>query len=379
MIDMLLNLFAQYGYAIVFVSIFLDNAGLPIPGELLLLLFGALARNGDGSAPVGLLLASVGAVAGDSVGYWLGRLGGEGVLRTYCRLTLGSGKCVRRAASYYQLHGRTTVVFGRFVLGVRAFLPSLAGSAGMPFGQFLLFDALGAFVWAGVFIALGYGIGWSPERVHEGYRGVSVALLATVVAGLAVYLAVKLVRRWRHGAASLRARTIARVEGILQPQPRTPKGVSTMRPDLGRTILGGFAGTVVMTVMMYFVAPMMLGRPMDVAASLGAMLGGSWALGMLTHLLDGGIIFPLIFAYVLYRALPGEPWLKGTVWGLMLWFLSQAVVTPMMGGGMFSANAGGVMAVMASLVAHVVYGALLGGIAGLGGASVPAPQPYSVR
>src|SRR3989338_617842 len=180
MIDALLNLVAQYGYAIVFVSIFLDNAGLPIPGELLLLLFGALARNGDGSAVLGLLLASVAAVAGDSVGYWLGRLTGDRVLRTYCRLTLGSGKCVRRAASYYQLHGLATVIFGRFVMGARAFLPALAGSAGMPFVQFLLLDILGALVWAGLFVGLGYSVGWSPVRVHEGYRGVAIALLTTV-------------------------------------------------------------------------------------------------------------------------------------------------------------------------------------------------------
>jgi len=210
-IQLLLNLFAQYGYAIVFVAIFLDNAGLPIPGELLLLIFGAVARNGDANLVLGVLLASAAAVAGDSVGYWLGRLTGEGVLRTYCRLTLGSGKCVRRAASYYQLHGRKTVVFGRFVMGARAFLPALAGSAGMPFVQFLLFDVLGALVWAGLFITLGYSVGWNPARVHEGYRGVSIALLATVGVGLVAYLAVKLARRGRHGAASLHASTIARV------------------------------------------------------------------------------------------------------------------------------------------------------------------------
>jgi len=210
-IDLLLNLLAQYGYAIVFVSILLDNAGLPIPGELLLLLFGAIARNGDADLVLGVLLAAAAAIAGDSVGYWLGRLTGDRVLRTYCRLTLGSGKCVRRAASYYQLHGRTAVIFGRFVMGARAFLPALAGSAGMPFVQFLLLDILGALVWAGLFITLGYSVGWSPERVHEGYRGVSIALLTTVGVGLVAYLAIKLARRGRHGAASLHASTIARV------------------------------------------------------------------------------------------------------------------------------------------------------------------------
>ncbi len=144
-----------------------------------------------------------------------------------------------------------------------------------------------------------------------------------------------------------------------------------MRPQIGKTILGGFVATLVMTLMMYYVAPMMLGRPMDVAAMLGSMLGGSWMMGMLMHFLNGTVIFPLIYAYLLYRALPGAPWLKGTTWGLILWFLSQAIVTPMMGGGFFSANAGGMMAVMASLIGHVIYGAILGGIAG-GGATVSA-------
>ncbi len=149
-----------------------------------------------------------------------------------------------------------------------------------------------------------------------------------------------------------------------------------MRPNIGKTILGGFVGTVVMTLMMYFVAPMMLGRPMDVAAMLGGMLGGSWTMGMLMHFINGSLVFALIYAYLLYLALPGAPWLKGTIWGLILWFLSQAMLTPMMGGGFFSANAGGLMAVMASLLGHAIYGALLGSI---GGAAEGAPAPPTAR
>jgi membrane protein DedA with SNARE-associated domain len=218
-IDLLLNLFALHGYAIVFGAILLDNAGLPIPGELLLLIFGVLARNGELDPVLGLLTASAAAVSGDGIGYWLGRLSGERVLRTYCRLTLGSGKCVRKAVGYYQLHGRATVIFGRFVMGARAFLSPLAGSAGMPFPQFLLFDALGALVWSGLFIALGYGLGWGPERVDEGYRGVSMALLTMVGVALVAYLVVKLTRRGWHGVASLHARVIARVGRSLHLNP----------------------------------------------------------------------------------------------------------------------------------------------------------------
>lgn len=137
-----------------------------------------------------------------------------------------------------------------------------------------------------------------------------------------------------------------------------------MHPNSVKAILGGVVGTVVLTLMLYFVAPMMLGHPMDVAAMLGSVLGGSWMMGMMMHWINGSVIFPLIYAYVLYRALPGDPWVKGTIFGLILWFLLQVIVMPMMGGGLFSANAGGLMAAMASLIGHIIYGALLGAVAG---------------
>ncbi len=143
---------------------------------------------------------------------------------------------------------------------------------------------------------------------------------------------------------------------------RASEGSQEMRPSPLKALLGGFVGTVAMTLMMYFVAPMVLGKPMDVAAMLGSVLGGSWMMGMAMHLINGSVIFPLIYAYLVYRVLPGEPWVKGTVFGVILWFLSQALVTPMMGGGVFSAKAGGLMAVMASLIGHIVYGVLLGAV-----------------
>ncbi len=154
-------------------------------------------------------------------------------------------------------------------------------------------------------------------------------------------------------------------------QPVSESSLS-VHPNARKAILGGAVATVVMTLMMYFVTPMMLGRPMDVAAMLGSLLGGSWVMGMLMHLINGSVIFPLIYAYVLYRVLPGDPWARGTIFGLILWFLSQAFITPLMGGGFFSAKAGGLMAVMASLIGHAVYGALLGWVAGP--AETPARQ-----
>ncbi|HEY4580880.1 MAG TPA: DUF6789 family protein [Candidatus Acidoferrales bacterium] len=127
-----------------------------------------------------------------------------------------------------------------------------------------------------------------------------------------------------------------------------------MRPNTGRAILGGLVGTLAITFLMYAG-----GLRMDIAA----MLGG-WGMGMAMHLLNGTIIFPFIYAYVLFTKLPGSPHLKGLLWGLILWVLAQIVVMPMMGAGLFGLKMGGMMPAFGSLMGHVVYGALLGWIAG---------------
>ena len=141
-----------------------------------------------------------------------------------------------------------------------------------------------------------------------------------------------------------------------------------MKPNLMKSIAGGLAGTVMMTLMMRFVAPMMLGHPMDIAGMLGNMMGGSWAIGMAAHIMNGVVIFPLLYAFVVFRFLPGAPLLRGVLWGAVLWLVAETLVMPMAGAGFFSSEIGGLKAVFAALMGHLVYGALLGSIAG---AAVP--------
>jgi hypothetical protein len=131
-------------------------------------------------------------------------------------------------------------------------------------------------------------------------------------------------------------------------------------------VVGGFAGTLAMTMMMYTVAPMM-GVKMDIAGSLAGMLGAPWALGLVIHFLNGTVIFPLIYALVLFRYLKGGSTVRGITFGGLLWLMAQLAVMPMIGAGVFSSRMGGTLAVAASLMAHVVYGALLGRIAGASG------------
>ena len=142
--------------------------------------------------------------------------------------------------------------------------------------------------------------------------------------------------------------------------------------NVGKAIWAGFIGTLVMTILMYM-APLMGMPKMDIAAMLGSMFtggmpqpwSGAWWTGMIIHFIDGTIIFSLIYAYWLYPILAGSPWLRGTEWGLILFVLAQAIVMPMMGMGFFSASAPQpFMSVIGSLIGHIVYGAILGAVAG---------------
>jgi hypothetical protein len=132
-----------------------------------------------------------------------------------------------------------------------------------------------------------------------------------------------------------------------------------------RVFVGGAVGTAVMTFMMYFVRPVIVGQPMDIAAKIGSMMGNNWALGMTVHLVIGAVIVPLIYAMVFYKFLPGPPVLKGILTGIALWLLTMTVTMPMMGDGFFlSATGDGPKAVVAAFMVHAIYGALIGKISG---------------
>ena len=137
-----------------------------------------------------------------------------------------------------------------------------------------------------------------------------------------------------------------------------------MKPNVGKAILGGFVGTVLLTLMTQFVAPMMTGQKMDMAARLGDMTGTGRLVGMMIHLFTGSVVFALIYAFVLFRFLPGVPWIKGLLCGVIFWLGLEIAMMPMIGAGFFSSQIGGMKVVVAALIAHLVYGAALGGIAG---------------
>ena len=137
-----------------------------------------------------------------------------------------------------------------------------------------------------------------------------------------------------------------------------------MRPNWTKACLSGFVGTVVITLMMYVVSPWLTGGPMDIAEMLGTLMGTSWATGLIAHFVIGTLVLPTIYTLVLFRMFWGSPSVRGMTFGLILWLMSQVVVLPLVGAGFFSAEAGGGLAVAGSLIGHLLYGLVLGSLAG---------------
>ena len=195
--------FIRYGYAILFFGIALENAGLPLPGEVLLFAMGFLSSSGASAFPVVIALGTAGAVVGDSLGYLLGHLGGNRLPRLYCRMTLGSAQCIQKTHEYFTRRGGgLTVTFARFVVGIRTFAAPMAGATGMAYPHFLVYDALGALLWATLAATAGYVFGSHWERLLAGYRSsYSFILLGVLLVALG-YVLMKSLRRRRYGPAT---------------------------------------------------------------------------------------------------------------------------------------------------------------------------------
>lgn len=137
-----------------------------------------------------------------------------------------------------------------------------------------------------------------------------------------------------------------------------------MKTKLFRACFAGFLGTIVVTCMVTFASPTLIGGPSDIASALARMLGGSWLAGMGMHFIVGTLALPAIYLALVDRRLPGGPAVRGAAWGVALWMVSQAIVIPMAGGGFFGSATGGFRAIADSLLGHLAYGLVLGVFAG---------------
>jgi membrane protein DedA with SNARE-associated domain len=183
----------------VFIANTIDAIGIPFPGRIVLILAGAFLQSKLQLA-FAILAGATGALLGDHVLYLAGWRGGPALLAFYCRLTLGSEKCVDDTVSYFRRFGPSAILLGRYSTGVRLFAAILSGCGHIGYGRFLRYDIAGALVYATVWVMVGYLFGdhvsavltWLARR-----RGLVLIMPAAVLA----IVAYRLWRRWRYAPA----------------------------------------------------------------------------------------------------------------------------------------------------------------------------------
>lgn len=183
---LLARFFADYGYAAVFLGVMLENAGVPLPGETVLLFGAFLAHAGNLQLRWVVANAMAGATCGGALGYLLGYTGGLPLVRWFRGRAFVSEHRFDRAERTFLKHGVWAVLGGRFITGLRILVGLLAGAFRLRFGVFFLANLAGAIVWAVAIGALGYALGTSWERLVRLVKTLDWILLLAVLAAIAI-------------------------------------------------------------------------------------------------------------------------------------------------------------------------------------------------
>ncbi len=211
----------RHGYPIVFAAVFARQIGLPVPAPGFLIAVGALAACGKLGLLAALGLAVTACVLADWVWYEAGRRWGDKVLHLIHRLARDPEARDRRAKRIFAKYGPPLLVLAKFVPGLDAVAPPLAGTSGTRRTRFLVFETIGASLWSTTYAGLGYAFSHSLDRAAA-YVGRAGALLAGLLAfaGLSIYAASKLVRwrRWR-GCVSVYAGHTSQSDGMWARPP----------------------------------------------------------------------------------------------------------------------------------------------------------------
>ena len=179
--------FREWGYWTVPAVLLLENAGVPVPGESVLLFASFLAYEEHKlHLPYLILLGIVACTLGDNLGYLLGHYGGRPLLDRYQHIFRVKDRTIRRGERLFASHGHVAIFFARFIFGLRIIAGPLAGVLRMPWRQFVIFNCLGASLWVTTISLLGYFFGSQWNTLVKVMGRVNL-VIAVVVLALLVF------------------------------------------------------------------------------------------------------------------------------------------------------------------------------------------------
>jgi membrane protein DedA with SNARE-associated domain len=183
----LVALIAHHGYLVIFLIVFAEAMGLPMPAAIALVAGGAAAASHVLRAPVVFAIAVVALVLGDSVLYRLGRSMGWRLLGLLCKVSANPETCILRSAESFYRRGKMAVLLAKFVPGVNTMAPPLAGSMKMPYSQFVVLDLGAAVLYTLAYGTLGYVFRDFVASLSRGFRTAGHVMEIVILVALIVY------------------------------------------------------------------------------------------------------------------------------------------------------------------------------------------------
>jgi membrane protein DedA with SNARE-associated domain/rhodanese-related sulfurtransferase len=193
----------QLTYAGVGLAVFANQLCLPIPSIVFLMAAGAVSAHGGMRTSVIIFLGVLGCLAADGIWFWFGRRWGPQAMRLLCRFSADPRSCSNNARKQFRRYGLPVLCVAKFVPGLDGLMPPLSGAEGVSFAGFLALDTVGALLWSGGYVALGYlfsneldlAIDWAK---HFGTAvGIAIGLPFALYAGWRGLVLVRMLRRLR--------------------------------------------------------------------------------------------------------------------------------------------------------------------------------------
>ncbi len=185
----------NYGYLAVAGLVLIEDFGVPVPGETILILGAVYAGTGRLNIWLVAVLAFLGAVVGDNIGFAIGHFGGRTLVERFGRYIFLTRERIDKATAFFERYGGWIVVVARFIEGLRQANGIIAGITGMHWAKFLAFNAVGAALWVGLWTTVGYFAG---DHITSIYNAVTKYTLYVLIAAGVVLLAWIAWRVYRH-------------------------------------------------------------------------------------------------------------------------------------------------------------------------------------
>jgi membrane-associated protein len=194
----LITIPANLGYLALAGLVGVESMGVPVPGETALITAGVLARSGDFNIIAVIAIAAGAAIAGDNIGYVIGRVGGRRLLAHPGPLEHHRRTVLEKGEPFFARHGPKAVFLGRWFAGLRIAAAWLAGVNRMHWAVFLFWNALGGIAWATSVGLVAYLLGPAAESLFKtaGVVGIAVVL---------VFAAIVVLWRWRRRAGGVKS------------------------------------------------------------------------------------------------------------------------------------------------------------------------------